>query len=49
MKNSHVMFEFYWLRKQQQTKENKKYKENTQLHEEHETNQLEKEHLRDEE
>ena len=27
----------------------KKYKENNQLHEEHETNQLEKEHLRDEE
>ena len=44
MENSHSMFKFYWLQKQQQAKENRKYIENTQLHEEHETNQLQEEH-----
>ena len=29
------MFEFHWLQKQQHVKENRKYIENTQLHEEH--------------
>lgn len=49
MENSHTMFEFYWLQKQQQTGENRKYIENTQLNEEHETNQLQEEHVWDEE
>ena len=43
MENSYTMFEFYWLQKQQQTGENRKYIENTQLNEEHETNQLQEE------
>ena len=43
------MFEFYWLQKQQQTRENRKYIENTQLNEEHEINQLQEEHVCDEE
>ena len=43
------MFEFYWLQKQQQAEENRKYIENTQLHEDRETNQLKEEHLCDEE
>ena len=49
MENSHAVLEFYWLQKQQQTEENRKYIENTQLHEEHKTNQLEEEHVCDEE
>ena len=49
MENSHAIFEFYWLQAQQQAEENRKYIGNTQLHEEHETNQLKKEHLCDEE
>ena len=43
------MFEFYWPQKQQQAEENRKYIENTQLHEEHEANQLKEQHLCDEE
>ena len=34
MENSHAIFEFYWLQAQQQAEENRKYIENTQLHEE---------------
>ena len=43
------MFKFYLLQKQQQAEENRKHVENTQLHEEHEANQLKEQHLYDEE
>ena len=49
MENAHAMYEFYWLQKQQQVEENRKCIENTQLNGEHETNQLEKERICNEE